>query len=327
MTARWVTEAEVAEAIDLAGAVVAVREALRAEDAATAATLAKTAVSWGSGDTLHALGGVLVDADIVGTKTWAHTAGGATPLLLLWDAASGALRCVVEAFALGQLRTAAVSAVATDALADPQASVLAMVGTGRQALPQVAAVASQRRLREVRVFSPTPAHRAAFCDELAVALPDASIVDCDAVDDAVAGADIVTTATRARAAILDAGALGEHAHVNALGAITPERRELTDAVVRRASIVVSDVPAVARALSAEVAQADEVVALSRVLAHGSGAASGISVFKAMGIGLADVAVGAAVLRWVERRGVGRPILRPERAAVRLSFTPEPAGTA
>jgi len=56
---------------------------------------------------------------VVGTKTWAHTEGGANPLLILFDAANGQLMAVIEAFALGQLRTAAISGLATRWLAAP----------------------------------------------------------------------------------------------------------------------------------------------------------------------------------------------------------------
>src|SRR5207302_875353 len=81
-----------------------------------------TRVVWGEGHSLHALGGEAASAGFVGTKTWAHTAGGATPLLILWDSGSGRLKAVIEAFVLGQLRTGAVSGVATRWLARSDAA-------------------------------------------------------------------------------------------------------------------------------------------------------------------------------------------------------------
>src|SRR5207237_8443297 len=86
-----------------------------------------------------------------GTKTWAHTPGGATPLLVLLDATTGALKAVIEAFALGQMRTAAASGVATRWLARKDATEFAMIGPGKQALTQVAAVLAVRTLQRVRV--------------------------------------------------------------------------------------------------------------------------------------------------------------------------------
>lgn len=311
----WITEADVAAAVDLTDARAAVHTAFAVPEAVT---LEKTAVTYAAGGgeaTLHALGGVATG--ITGTKTWAHTPGGASPLLVLWDAATGSLLAAVEAFALGQLRTASVSAVATDAMATPNADVLAIIGTGKQALAQVAAVAAVRPLREVRVFSPTADNRRRFCATVADRLPGIGVADCRSVAEAADGAGIVTTATRATDAVLDNSVLVADAHVNAIGAITPERRELAPSLVKVASLVVSDSPSAATTLSAELDFADDVVALSAIVAGGPARPAGVSVFKAMGSGLADVAVGALVLDRVRAAGGGRPISAPVKVAPRL----------
>ena len=72
---------------------------------------------WGGHHTLHAIGAVVEGANIVGTKTWAHTAGGATPLVTLWNSDTGKLEAIIEAFALGQMRTGGISGVATARMA------------------------------------------------------------------------------------------------------------------------------------------------------------------------------------------------------------------
>ncbi|MGH7790379.1 MAG: ornithine cyclodeaminase family protein, partial [Candidatus Binatia bacterium] len=109
----WISEAEVVALLDLRGAIDAVERGLVAEAQGAARSMLKTHVAWGDGDTLHAIGAVWPQAGAAGSKTWAHTPGGATPLLILFDARGGGLLAVIEAFALGQLRTAAVSGVAT----------------------------------------------------------------------------------------------------------------------------------------------------------------------------------------------------------------------
>ena len=152
---RWLTERDVVELLDLPSAIDAVSAYLALEAAGEAVTMEKTHVAWDGGHTLHALGGVASGASLAGAKTWAHTAGGATPLLLLWDAGDGRLRAVIEAFALGQLRTASMSGVATRWSARPDAATMAVIGTGKQALAQVAAVAAVRPIRDLAVFSPT----------------------------------------------------------------------------------------------------------------------------------------------------------------------------
>jgi alanine dehydrogenase len=278
----------------------------------------KTHVAWGTGHTLHALGAAFPAEAIAGSKTWAHTAAGATPLLILFDAANGALCAVIEAFALGQLRTGAVSAVATDRLAAADARELALIGSGKQALAQVAAVLAVRPLRAVRVFSPTPAHRSACAARLRERL-GIEAVAVDSVAAAVAAAPIVTLVTRAREPFLHAAMLAEDAHVNAVGAITPDRAELGGDVFARCGVVAADsVPAVQR-LSREFRDHygdgegwNGVVPLSRVVAGAArrDASTDVTLFKAMGMGLADVAVGLAVLRRAEELGRGRPLEPP-----------------
>ena len=285
MTAtRWITEDEVRARLDLRIAIDAVEAALRREADGAARTMGKTHVAWGDGHTLHALGGV--DGDLVGTKTWAHTAGGAEPLLVLWDAETGRRRAVIEAFALGQLRTAAMSGVATRLLADPAAHTVAVIGSGKQAGPQVDALRAVLAVREVRVFSPSAERRDAFAERVGA-------VACATVAEAVAGAAVVTTATRATTPFLSSEMIGTAAHINAIGAITPERAELAPDLVDRALVVTDSVESAMR-LAREVADRD-LRPLSSMLVAGERPAADVTIFKAMGIGLADVALGRAVL--------------------------------
>ncbi|MEO7398492.1 MAG: ornithine cyclodeaminase family protein [Ilumatobacteraceae bacterium] len=316
--ALWLTEDDVTASVALDDAVPVVRRALEHEHAGKARTLAKTAVGWGGGNTLHALGGVAEGLGLVGAKTWAHTSGGANPLVVLWNESNGELVAVIEAFALGQLRTASISAVAIGELAAPDSSVLAVIGTGQQALAQVAAAFCQRPIATVRVFSPTREHRIAFATMLGGLVPGCAIEACDSVAAAVAGAGIVTTVTRSREAFLDPAMLASDVLVNAVGAISPERAEVTDRFVAGASMVVSDSPAVARELSVELRHATAVVSLSAVVGGGVAIpASGHRMFKAMGLGLADVAVAAEVLRRCTADGRGRPLPGRARATPRL----------
>jgi ornithine cyclodeaminase len=244
----------------------------------------------------------------------------------LWDAETGRVVALVEAFALGQLRTAAVSAVATGALARTDAATLAMIGTGKQALAQIAAVQSQRPLRRVHVYSPTPEHREQFAERVVAALPDVEVRVAATAAEAVQAADIVVTATRATRPVLEPGMLPAGVHVNALGAITPERCELSAQVAAGAQLVVSDSPAAARTLSAELVEAHDVRALADIVVDGwERRGDAPTVFKAMGLGLADVAIGAQIVSVVAARGGGRPIPAPTRAAPRLFPDVNPQG--
>src|SRR5438874_167826 len=110
----WISEADVVAMMDIGDAISALEKGLLAEARGQAKNMVKTHVAWDDGSTLHAIGAVFPNDEFAGTKTWAHTKGGATPLLILFDSASGQLKAIIEAFALGQLRTASASSVATD---------------------------------------------------------------------------------------------------------------------------------------------------------------------------------------------------------------------
>ena len=317
----WLTEADVADVLDMDAAIAAVTGVLRAQGGGHVLPMQKTHVRWGGGHTLHAVGAVSTASALVATKTWAHTAGGAEPLLILWDEESGGLQAVVEAFVLGQFRTAAVSGLATDRLAVLDARRMAMIGSGRQALPQVAAVASVRDLDEVRVYSPTADRRTAFAarvqDELGV-----TARACTSVEAAAGGADGVTLATRSVEPILAAAAVARGAHVNAIGAITPERVEVAEDLVARADLVVVDDAAAARELSTELAGHDPLVELSQLVSSDRWRPPGadLTLFKAMGTGSADLALGAFCLGAARQRGLGRALPHRTSAAARFGRT-------
>src|SRR5436309_1872375 len=114
-SAIWITESEVMSLMDMPAAIRALEAGLRAEARGAATNMTKTHVAWPSAQgqsTLHAIGAAFADDGFAGTKTWAHTPGGASPLLILYDSRTGALCAILEAFALGQLRTGAASGLA-----------------------------------------------------------------------------------------------------------------------------------------------------------------------------------------------------------------------
>ena len=107
----------------------------------------KTHVAWEGGHTLHAIGAVDHHSDVVAAKTWVHTGGGANPIVVMWDAHDGRLLAIIEAFALGQLRTGAMTGLATRWLAPATAPSAALIGTGRQAMAQLGAMSAARSSR------------------------------------------------------------------------------------------------------------------------------------------------------------------------------------
>lgn len=328
---RWITEHDVVGALDLSGAVEALREGFAAEGSGAAVAMEKTMLAFdaagGGHGTLHALGAASASDGLVGAKTWAHTPGGADPVLLLFDAATGALRAVVEAFALGQLRTAGTAALATDLLARASAARLGVIGTGKQALAQVAAVAHVRPIESVRVFSRDADRRRAF----AVRVSEELGVDCAAADSAagaVDGADVVTLVTRASSPVLTAAMMGPGVHINAVGAIDLQRQEFEPSILGGCAAVVTDSLAQVRNLSSEfrdhygTAPADwaAVRSLGEVVAAGGGDRDpeAVTLFKGMGSGLEDLALGVAILRRLATQQPQTTIQRGGRASISLA---------
>jgi ornithine cyclodeaminase len=321
----WIAEADVVAALSLPEAIEALEKGLALEAAGSARNMTKTHQIWGGHHTLHAIGAVVEGAHVVGTKTWAHTAGGATPLVTLWNSDTGRLEAIIEAFALGQMRTGGISGVATAYMAKPDADELAIVGTGKQAMTQVVAVAAVRRLKRIRVFSPTAEHRKNFMGRLHLLLPDIAVTEAMSVADAVKDAPIVTLVTRARTPVLTAAMLAPGTHLNAVGAITPEREEFTQDIFARASDIAVDSIEAVKSLSAEFrkqfAEGDwsRVRPLSALVAakwEQPGRAD-LTLFKAMGMGLSDLALGIEILERVRKQGGGTPFPHPKPAQPRL----------
>ncbi len=184
----WITEADVVALLDLKDAIAALETALRKEASGEAQNMVKTLLQYDKNN-LHAIGGKL--GDIVGTKTWAHTQGGTCPLLLLWSAADGSLVAVIEAFALGSMRTGGISGVAADWMAKKETNVMALIGTGKQALAQAGAMIAVRPIERMQVYSPRPEPRQAFVararDEFGI-----EVTECASAPQACRGAYIVT---------------------------------------------------------------------------------------------------------------------------------------
>jgi len=322
----WITEGDVVQLLSFGEAIAALERTLMLEARGEAQNMGKTHVAWGRGNTLHALGASVPGAHLVGTKTWAHTEGGATPLLILFDSTSGALKAVIEAFALGQMRTGGISGVATRWLARQDADELAVIGTGKQMLAQVAAVVAVRPLRRVRLFSPNPEHRARAAERLRATM-QCCVVEAPSIEACVVNAPIITLVTRAKQPFLTANMIRRGAHVNAVGAITAERAEFADDLFSRCGRVVVDSPAAVRTLSrefiehygADAAGWQAVVPLSAIVAQRGTRPvdTDVTLFKAMGMGISDLALGIEVYRQAVAQGVGRALSHPQPVSPRL----------
>jgi ornithine cyclodeaminase len=264
---------------------------------------------------------------VVGTKTWAHTERGAMPLLILIDSNDGSVLAIVEAFALGQMRTGGISGLAADVMAKPDARHMAIIGSGKQSITQIAAVAAVRALDRVTVWSPTPANREALAQQVNDRLKIASVATAT-LEEAIDGADVVTLATRAKEPFISRDMMATGTHINAVGAILPDRIEFAPDLLERTAIISADAVPQVRKLSREYMEffGEDEQAWAKVrplsglvLASATRPADAdLTIFKAMGMGISDLSLGVALLASAREAGIGRPIPRPGRATPRLT---------
>jgi ornithine cyclodeaminase/alanine dehydrogenase-like protein (mu-crystallin family) len=149
-------------------------------------------------------------------------------VVVLFDSEDGAPVCILHAGEITAIRTAAASAVATDALARPDACRVAILGYGEQAESHIHAIARVRDLTEVRVWGRSPERAAAFAARLAKDFPITAAPDART---AVQGADIVCTVTNAAEPILLGEWLEPGMHLNLVGSSHAGPVEVDHAVV------------------------------------------------------------------------------------------------
>ena len=209
-------------------------------------------------------------------------------LIALFSARTGELLGVLDGRLITEMRTAAASAIATDLLAAKDSRVLAVLGSGVQARSHWEALRMVRDFKEVRVWSRNPEHAQAFALEIgAIPVP---------AEEAVRGADVVVTVTNSAEPVLRGEWLKEGAHINAVGAVGPKRRELDAAAVRGAYVVVeSRVSAAAEAGDLLMAGATVDAELGELLAGLAIEKRPWSVYKSLGIAVEDLAAARLVL--------------------------------
>ncbi|MEM7704406.1 MAG: ornithine cyclodeaminase family protein [Pseudomonadota bacterium] len=219
--------------------------------------------------------------------------------VMLFDAELGIPLALIDGSELTAIRTAAASALATRALAREDSRVLAILGTGLQALHHIHAIRAVRPIDEVRVWGRSMANADALAQSLT--LPDGvSVATVGTVDEALDGADIVCTTTSAKTPILGGDQLTPGQHVNLVGAAIIEAAEADAEVVKRSRFVIDYWPS-ARDQAGELAAAladglteDEAVAgeIGQILAgHVAGRQDQeqITVYKSLGVSAQDLA--------------------------------------
>jgi alanine dehydrogenase len=253
----------------------------------------------------------------IGMKLYTSVRGATRFVVPLFRSGTGEMAALVEADALGQIRTGAASGVATKYLANANARRAGIIGTGYQARTQLEAVAAVRPLERVRAFGRDPERRAQFCHEMSARI-GVAVEPVDSGEKAVRDADIVITATSAMNIVLEGAWLSPGVHINAIGANWARKRELDDAAVSRADVIAADSIEQAKMEAGDLIQAfakdaprwDTVRELGGIIAGktpGRTSASQITLFKSIGIATWDLAVAVRVYELAVAQGMGQSI--------------------
>jgi thiomorpholine-carboxylate dehydrogenase len=208
-------------------------------------------------------------------------------MIQLFRSDTGEPLAILDGRLITEMRTAAVSAVAIDLLARPQASVLAILGSGVQARSHVQALSGIRSFEEIRVWSRSQDHARRFASEVGGRATTA--------EEAVSDADVVLTLTSSPEPILFGRWLKRDALVCAVGAVTPDRRELDDEAMRGAVVVESRE-------AAQQEPGDILISKAHVTAELGELLNGAQIdrkerpviFKSVGIAIEDIAAAKLV---------------------------------
>jgi ornithine cyclodeaminase len=230
--------------------------------------------------------------------------------VLLFDVDTGRAIALVGGNYLTGIRTGAASALATRALAAPDASILGLVGTGAQSLHQYRATRAVRPIARVLAWSPNPdnAHnlrRAVEADGLRFdALP---------LEQVARLADVLITVTPSRAPLIRREWIRPGVHINAMGADTIGKQELEVELVRAATVFVDDVQQAISIGECQHAQAERMLAADQLTltlgglvsgAHRRRTADDITIFDGTGIALQDLAVAGLAYRRAQEERLG-----------------------
>ncbi len=238
--------------------------------------------------------------------------------MIVLDPETGMVSACLDGTYLTQLRTGAVQGAATELLAKEDAKIGALIGTGGQAQSQLEAMLTVRKLEEVRIFDIDFERASQFAEEMmqqfsVTMRPTKTNQEC------VEGADIITSVTTSKRATFSAEWVKKGAHINGVGAYTPEMCEIPREIIKAADIVIFDT------MDGVLKEAGDFISplqdgyIQRDSYHGElgqlineelvGRTSGeqITIFKTVGSAVLDVVVATEIVKKAKENNLGKLI--------------------
>ena len=296
---RFIKESDVSKTLTMPDAIAAVENAFRLLGEGRAVNRPRQRVR-ADKLMLHVMPAGSAALGYVGLKAYTTGPGGARFYFMLFDAGSGELLALMEADALGQIRTGAASGVATRYMARDNASRVGIYGTGWQARSQLEAVVCVRPIESIVAYGRHVERRDRFCREMSKSL-GIRVEPTDVPEAVTRDADIVITATSSKEPVLLGAWLEPGQHVNAIGSNGLRRCEIDEEAVTRAGFIATDSVEQAKVECGDLAAVIETGKLTWEGVHeladvvsGKLAARGsdeeITLFESQGLAIEDVAV-------------------------------------
>jgi len=230
-------------------------------------------------------------------------------LMVILDISTGEPVAVINATRLTDMRTGAAGAIAAKYLSSKKEITLGVVGTGRQAEAQVAAISRELKIRDIKVWGRNPEHVRKFAERF-MKYPNSSgslerVCDCD----------VLVTTTPSRSPLVRAEWIHEGTHINAIGADAPGKEELDPALLKRAQVFVDD--------PAQAVHSGEInVPISQGIFRESDIAGtlgevvigikkrerkeGITIFDSTGLAIQDLAIAHIAMQQKKKNGLSLP---------------------
>ncbi len=241
------------------------------------------------------------------------------------DSATGETLALMDGTYVTQVRTAALSGIATKYLAHHDSSTVAVIGTGGMAYEQLNAVLTVcPKIAKVTLWNRTAAKAQAFKEHFMENYPQwqVALTVCEQMQDALAEADIINLATRATDGLFESAQIKPTAHINAVGAYQPHMQEVSNSVLAASSQVFIDDIEGGRHEAGDLIQADAnpdctwhwdklsgqlidlVNAVKKVETQVN---KGVTVFKSVGAASFDAAVALEVAQAAVAKNMGQNI--------------------
>jgi ornithine cyclodeaminase/alanine dehydrogenase-like protein (mu-crystallin family) len=238
-------------------------------------------------------------------------------LVCLLDGSTGRPLAILDGTALTAIRTGAASGLATDLLARPEASTVAIFGAGVQARTQLEAVCAVRPIRKARVFDSCPERVEAFTREMGQVL-SLEIEPARSASEAIREAEIICTATTAKTPVFSDRDVQCGVHINAVGSYQPSVQEIPGETVLRARLVVDHrdsvlaetgdllIPMAAGLFGKDHiwAELGEIVSGAK---PGRSSPQAVTLFKSVGVAIQDLAAAMRVVTLGTTLGLGTEV--------------------